>query len=334
MTSKSIDLPDLSGQTWLVTGSTNGVGLETVRAASRHGARVILAVRDTERGREVAAELPGEARVVELDLASLASVRRAAVELGQARGDDDEVGSTSAVRGGGEFGPEQIDVLVNNAGTITPRRRETADGFEMLLGVNVLGPFLFTNLVLPLVRRRVVIVGSNAHKGATFDFADPHFRRAGMSGAGADTGGKRGGRRWSSAGAYARSKLGDMLWGLALDGRLRDGRSEAGSAGVDVQLTHPGWAATNISNATGSAALNRVITGVCSVFAQPAEQAALTTLFAATRDLPPCSYTGPDAMAHLRGMPTLIGRSPEASDPAVAERFWEFAAAETRNAAP
>ncbi|MFI8592155.1 hypothetical protein [Dietzia maris] len=71
-----------------------------------------------------------------------------------------------------------------------------------------------------------------------------------------------------------------------------------------------------------------MITAVSSAFAQPAEQAALTTLFAATRDLPPCSYTGPDAMRHLRGMPTLIGRSPEASDPAVAERFWEFAEVE------
>jgi hypothetical protein len=96
-----------------------------------------------------------------------------------------------------------------------------------------------------------------------------------------------------------------------------------------VQLTHPGWAATNISNATNNAVLNRVITGVCSVFAQPAAQAALTTMYAATRPLPPCSYTGPDAMRHLRGMPTLIGRSAEASDPAIAERLWEFAETET-----
>ena len=306
MTSKRIDLPDLAGQTWLVTGATNGVGLETVRAASRAGARVILAVRDAARGHQVASELPGPTRVVELDLASLTSVRRAAGEIL-----DD-----------GVAGPEQIDVLINNAGTIAPRRRETADGFEMLLGVNVLGPFLFTNLVLPLVRRRVVIVGSDAHKAATFDFDDPHFRR--------DT--AQGGRRWNPAGAYARSKLGDMLWGLALDTRLRDGRAKAGAAGVDVQLTHPGWAATNLPNATGSAVLNRVITSVSSLFAQPAEQAALTTLFAATRDLPSCSYTGPDAMGHMRGLPTLIGRSPEASDPAIAERFWGFAERETGDA--
>src|SRR5699024_9817816 len=177
----------------------------------------------------------------------------------------------------------------------------TADGFEMLLGVNVWGPLVLTRLLLPRVRRRVVVVGSNAHKAASFDFDDPHFRN----------------RRWSSSRAYAQSKLGDMLWGLALDRRLRDGRAEAGSPGVDVQLTHPGWAATNISNATGNPTLDRVITGICSLFAQPAAQAALTTLYAATRPLPPCSYTGPDAMRHLRGMPTLIGRSAEASDPEV-----------------
>ncbi|GAA3508909.1 SDR family NAD(P)-dependent oxidoreductase [Dietzia aurantiaca] len=316
MPAKSIDIPDLSGQTWLITGATSGVGLETARSASRHGARVILAVRDTARGREVAAALPGPSRVVELDLASLASVRRAASELLGDRGDD-EAGRHGDVhddvRGGEEFGPERIDVLVNNAGAITPRRRETADGFEMLLGVNVLGPFLFTDLVLPLVQRRVVIVGSNAHKATSFDFGDPHFRH----------------RRWTPASAYAQSKLGDMLWGLALDQRMRDGRAEAGAAGVDVQLTHPGWAATGISNATGNAALDSVITRVCSVFAQPAAQAALTTMYAATRPLPPCSYTGPDAMRHLRGMPTLIGRSAEASDPALAERFWEFSEEET-----
>ncbi|WP_206473987.1 SDR family NAD(P)-dependent oxidoreductase [Dietzia sp. KRD202] len=294
MPQKTIDLPDLTGQTWLITGATSGVGLETARAASRAGARVILAVRDTERGRQVAAQLPGETRVVEVDLASLESVRRAAGELL-----------------GGE--PEPVDILVNNAGAITPRRCETGEGFEMLLGVNVLGPFLLTNLLLPLVRRRVVIVASNAHKSGSFDVEDPHCRR----------------RRWAPAPAYAQSKLGDMLWGLALDQRLRDGRAEAAAAGVDVQLTHPGWAATGISNATGSAAIDRVVTGVCSLFAQPAAQAALTTMFAATRPLPPCSYTGPDAMQHLRGMPALIGRSTEASDPAIAERFWEFAAAET-----
>lgn len=295
VSAKTIDIPDLTGRTWLITGATSGVGLETARAASARGARVILAVRDTERGGRVASALPGpSSRVVKLDLASLASVRRAADELTGGSG-------------------EPIDVAVNNAGAVTPRRRETAEGFEMLLGVNALAPFLLTTLLLPVVRERVVIVASNAHKAGSFDHDDPHFRR----------------RRWSLSAAYAQSKLADMLWGLELDRRLRDGRVTAAAPGVDVQLTHPGWAATGISNATGNATLDKIVTGVCSVFAQPPEQAALTSMYAATRPLPPCSYTGPDAMRHLRGMPTLIGRSAEASDPAAAARFWEFAASET-----
>ena len=204
-------------------------------------------------------------------------------------------------------------MLVNNAGAITPRRRETVDGFEMVLGVNALAPFLLTNLLLPLVRRRVVIVASNAHKPGRFDADDPHFRC----------------RKWTPASAYAQSKLGDMLWGLALDRRLRDGRSAAAEPGVDVQLTHPGWAATGISNNTGNPILDRAVTGVCSIFAQPASQAALTSMFAATRPLPPCSYTGPDSLGQLRGMPTLVGRAPHAADPEAAERFWGFAEAET-----
>ncbi|MGI9586737.1 MAG: SDR family NAD(P)-dependent oxidoreductase, partial [Dietzia maris] len=168
---------------------------------------MILAVRDTERGRQVAAQLPGETRVVDVDLASLESVRRAAGELTGVGGGDAEgrAGGLAGEKADGEV--EQIDVLVNNAGAITPRRCETADGLEMLLGVNVLGPFLLTNLLLPLVRRRVVIVASNAHKRGSFDVDDPHCRR----------------RRWTPAAAYSQSKLGDMLWGLALDQRLRDG---------------------------------------------------------------------------------------------------------------
>lgn len=156
---------------------------------------------------------------------------------------------------------------------------------------------------------------------------------------------------WSTTPEPSRRAAGrPLLWGLALDQRLRDGRAEAGAAGVDVQLTHPGWAATGISNATGKGVLDRVITSVCSVFAQPAAQAALTTMCAATRPLPPCSYTGPDAMRHLRGMPTRIGRSAEASEPALgspnarasapgecrsgevvglAERLWDLAETKT-----
>jgi NAD(P)-dependent dehydrogenase (short-subunit alcohol dehydrogenase family) len=273
-------MPSQAGRTWLVTGATHGIGLAAAQAASAAGATLVLAVRDVERGRSVADALPGSASVVELDLASLASVRRAA-----------------------ESTPE-VDVLVNNAGRVATKRSETEDGFEILLGTNALGPFAYTNLVVDRVRDRVVIVGSGAHKSGVLDFDDPHFER----------------RRWSTGAAYAQSKLADMVWGLGLSRRL---------LGPDVQLCHPGWAGTNISSATGNARLDRFVTAANGLLGQSPAQGAEPTLYAATQDLAPCSYVGPDGWREFRGHPRLVGRTAQASDPALADRFWAFAAAAT-----
>lgn len=277
------DIPDLTGQTWLITGATNGLGLATARAAAAKGARLILAVRDVSRGEQVAREL-GTAEVLELDLASLDSVRAAAAKVGA------------------------VDVLINNAGTSARKRAETVDGFEMNLGVNFLGPFLFTELVLPQVKRRVVILGSMMHKMAKFSFDDPDFRT----------------RTWTKSAAYGQSKLADMLWGAELSRRLqKEGR------GVDVQLAHPGWAATNLGNPAGNSVLGRLIDPLIPLIAQPADRAALPTLYAATQPLEPGGYIGPDGPGELRGHPKPVGRSEAAADPDLARRLWEFAEAAT-----
>lgn len=286
------DLPDQTGRRWVITGATHGLGLATARLAAAAGATLVLPARNRSLAESVAAELAevgGRGRgsvpheVVDLDLADLGRVRAAAEAIG---GD--------------------IDVLVNNAGGMTKNRQETADGFEWVLGVNFLGPFAFTNLLVPQVRDRVVIVGSNAHLPYRLDLDDPHARR----------------RRWRVPEAYGQSKLADLLWGLALERRLR-GR------GIGVQLTHPGWVMSNMQNASAGPRLGRAITVATTPIAQSAEKCALTTLFAATMDLPPASYVGPDGPLHLHGWPCLIGRSAEASDPRLAERLWHFAVAET-----
>lgn len=274
------DMPSQTGRTWLVTGATSGIGLEAARAASKAGATLVLAVRNVAKGEAVGRSLPGPSTVVELDLGSLASVRRAA-----------------------EATP-QVDVLVNNAGRVTTRRQETEDGFECLLGTNALGPFAYTNLVADKVSDRVVIVGSDSHRTGVLDFDDPHFVH----------------RKWTTSAAYSQSKLADMVWGLGLSRRL---------ARVDVQLCHPGWAGTGISNVTGDDRLDRLVTGANRLLGQPAWRGALPTLFAATQDLPRCSYSGPDSWFGQRGYPTLVGRTWAASDPALATRWWEFAAAAT-----
>lgn len=277
------DMPDQTGRRWLITGATNGLGLATAQAAAHAGATLVMPARRVERAEELNREWGGNHEVVHLDLASLESVRSAAASI---TGD--------------------IDVLVNNAGIVTKRREETEDGFEKMLGVNFLGPFAFTNLLLPQVRRRVVIVASDAHRGAQMHLEDPHFRN----------------RAWSVFGGYGESKLADMLWGLALSKRLR-------SAEVGVQLVHPGWVLSNLQSAVGNKTAEKVLTAVSTPFAQSARKSALCTLFAATSDLPECSYVGPDGFKALSGWPSLIGRTAAASSGRTADALWDFAARET-----
>ena len=119
----------MAGKRVIVTGATNGVGLGTARGLARAGAQVILAVRNTTLGAQRAAEMGGSTSVVELDLADMSSVRDFP---GLIDGD--------------------VDILINNAGTLTQHRSETVDGFETTLGTNMLGPFALTNLLLPRVR--------------------------------------------------------------------------------------------------------------------------------------------------------------------------------------
>lgn len=276
-------MPDQTGRRWLITGATNGLGQATAQAAAAAGATLVLPARRTERAEELNREWGGRHEVVHLDLASLDSVRKAA----------------AAITG-------DIDVLVNNAGAVTRRREETEDGFEKMIGTNYLGPFAFTNLLLPQVRDRIIIVASDAHQGAQMHLGDPHFLN----------------RRWSIIAGYGESKLADMLWGLGLAKRLR-------GTDVSVQLVHPGWVLSNLQSAVGNKTAERVITTVSKPFAQTARKSALCNLFAATADLPECSYVGPDGLKALSGWPSLIGRSAAASDPREADAVWDFGVGET-----
>jgi NAD(P)-dependent dehydrogenase (short-subunit alcohol dehydrogenase family) len=175
------DLPDLAGRTVVVTGATGGIGLATARALASANARVVLAVRDVEKGRRVAATIAGETEVRALDLADLASVRRFA-----------------------EGWTDPIDVLVNNAGVSVPTRRLTKDGFELQLGTNHLGPFALTNLLLPHITGRVVSLASQIERMGRLDFDDLQMER----------------RAYTESKAYAASKLANLLFIVELQRRL------------------------------------------------------------------------------------------------------------------
>ncbi|AQA04311.1 dehydrogenase [Mycobacterium sp. MS1601] len=286
-------LGNLTGQRIIVTGATNGVGLATARTLVGAGAHVILAVRNTELGAARATEMGGSTEVLRLDLADLASVRAFPDLL-----DGD------------------VDVLINNAGGLTQHRSETAEGFETTLATNLLGPFALTNLLLPRIRGQIVTVASEAHKRATLRLDDMHLRTT----------------KWSVMGAYARSKLATMLWGLELDRRLR-----VAGATVTSQLTDPGWVSSNISNVSDTrvmAVVHRGIKAVGDRLANDIDQGAAPTLYCLSEPIPPGSYVGVDGVMGLRGGPVLIGRSAAACDYDTAAKVVAFAERETGTSNP
>jgi NAD(P)-dependent dehydrogenase (short-subunit alcohol dehydrogenase family) len=175
------NIPDLTGATVIVTGANSGIGRAAADALSRSGARVVLAVRDIEKGRVAAAAMPGDTEVRRLDLASLASVREFA----------------SAWEG-------EIDLLINNAGVMVPPLSRTADGFELQFGTNHLGHFALTNLLLEHVTGRVVTVASGAHRFGSIDFDDLNWER----------------KPYKAWRAYGQSKLANLLFTAELQRRL------------------------------------------------------------------------------------------------------------------
>lgn len=290
------DIPDLSGRTAVVTGASAGIGLVTARELARHGAAVTLAVRSAERGQQAADRIRGAApdadvRVGLLDLSDLSSVRSFA---------DDWSGRH----------PDGLDLLVNNAGVMAVPRETTVDGFERQFATNHLGHFALTGLLLPALvarsRSRVVTVSSNAHRMGRISFDD-----------------LQGERHYRAWGAYAQSKLANLLFTAELERRLT-----AAGAGVHAMAAHPGWAATNLvanGPAAGSGSLGARLAGAANtVIGQSAEMGALPTLFAATAPgVPGGAYVGPGGFLEQRGYPRLVGRAKAASDPVAARLLWQ-----------
>jgi NAD(P)-dependent dehydrogenase (short-subunit alcohol dehydrogenase family) len=288
-------LGNMNGKRIIVTGATNGVGLGTTQALADAGAHVIMAVRNTELGEQRAAQIGGSTEVLPLDLADLASVR-----------------AFPALLDGTSAG----DVLINNAGTLTDGRRETVDGFEMTLGTNLLGPFALTNLLFGRIRSQIVNVGSQVHRSATLRLDDMHLRTA----------------KWTTMGAYGRSKLAVMLWGLDLDRRLR-----AAGSPVVTQLTHPGWVGSNLSHTSDMPLMSlahKAVQQLAGRLANDIHEGAATSLYCISEPIPPGSFVGVTGRMGLRGGPVLIGRSEAACDYDTAAALVDFAEKETGTALP
>jgi len=175
------DIPDLTGRTVIITGANSGIGRAAAHACAAAGGRVVLAVRDADKGQAAAASMPGKTEVRRLDLASLQSVREFAA---------------------GWEG--EIDLLINNAGVMVPPLTRTAEGFELQFGTNHLGHFALSNLLLEHVSGRVVTVSSTAHRFGSIDFDDLNWER----------------KPYKAWRAYGQSKLANLLFTAELQRRL------------------------------------------------------------------------------------------------------------------
>jgi NAD(P)-dependent dehydrogenase (short-subunit alcohol dehydrogenase family) len=268
------NVPDQHGRTVIVTGATSGLGAEAARVLAGAGAEVIMACRDLDKARAVAATIDGDTRVRRLDLADLSSVRAFAGDL-----DGD------------------IDVLINNAGVMAVPQGSTADGFELHIGVNHLGPFALTGLLINRVRDRVVTVSSGLHRlGWVRDDLNWEHRRY---------------QRWL---AYAQSKLANLLFAEELQRRL----SAAGRRTVSV-AAHPGVAGTEGMRRDRSLQ-GRLLAGGP---AQTPEMGVLPILYAATEPhVAGGVCVGPGGFLQRSGYPALVRPARRAHDTTLAARLW------------
>jgi len=284
------DIPDQRGRVAVVTGANTGLGFETARMLAAHGASVVLAVRDVEKGKRAAARIVeatsgADPSIVQLDLTSLEAIRAAADEL---RGKH-----------------SKIDLLINNAGVMYPPRSTTKDGFELQFGTNHLGHFAFTGLLLDRLLSvpgsRVVTVSSVGHRiRAKINFDDLQWERG-----------------YDRVAAYGQSKLANLMFTYELQRRL----AAAGATTIAV-AAHPGVSNTELGRHL-PAPVRLVLPVFTLLFSQNAAMGALPTLRAATDPgVLGGQYFGPDGPAQGRGHPRLVTSSAQSHDVAIQQRLW------------
>jgi protochlorophyllide reductase len=286
------DIPDQSGRTALITGANSGLGLESARALAAKGARVLLACRNLKRAeaarQQLQASSAGELIPLALDLSDLRSVHQAAAQV-EALG-------------------HGLDLLINNAGVMAPPRTLSAQGFELQFAVNHLGHFALTQRLLPALHpgARVVHVSSGAAYFGRIAFDD-----------------LQGERRYDAWGAYAQSKLANLMAAFELQRQL-----EQRGSGVQSLVAHPGLARTNLQP-TSVAARGSKLEGLAYRLMDPlfqsAAMGALPQLYAATAgDAQPGAFYGPGGLGNLKGYPTACRIAPAALDAAACRRLWSM----------
>ncbi len=281
-------VPDQSGRTAFITGANSGIGFEAARVLAGRKARVLVGCRSPERATDARDRIlrhhpDADVEIVSLDLASLASVREAAERVRR---------------------EPRLDLLINNAGIMVPPREETRDGFESQFGVNHLGHFALTGLLIDRVRAtagsRVVSVSSNAHKFGSIDFDDLNAEKS-----------------YNRVGRYNMSKLANLLFTLELQRRLEPLEGDAiavachpGVSETELLRFLPGWI--------------QLLSPLMRFVSHAPPEAALPTLRAATEPgVVGGSYYGPSGFQEFSGPPVQVEPIPAARDEETARRLWD-----------
>lgn len=278
------------GKIAIVTGANSGIGYETTLALAKKGAHVVMACRNISKA-ELAKEnmikehSQASLEVIQLDLNSLASVRKFAhVFLSQYK---------------------KLNLLINNAGLMIPPLMRTEDGFESQFGVNYLGHFLLTGLLLPILEKipesRVVSLSSIAHKRARIDFDDLNSEKS-----------------YSKMKAYGQSKLACLIFAYELDRRLK----KSGSP-IKSLAAHPGVSDTELGRYIPPF-WYKLLVPLFKFMTHAPQYAAMPSLFAALHpDLKGGEYVGPTGYNEMKGKPGIVGSEPQSHDLEVAKKLWE-----------
>jgi NAD(P)-dependent dehydrogenase (short-subunit alcohol dehydrogenase family) len=294
------DIPDLHGKVAVVTGANGGLGLEVSRELARKGAHVVMASRDQDKAfdarQDILAEIPDASLEIRpLDLASLASVREAAAEILAAH--------------------PRVDILVNNAGVMGIPERRTEDGFEMQFGVNHLGHFALTALLLPALlespdARVVSVTSTGRHVGPSVDPENPTLDG-----------------HYDPWRAYGRSKLANVHFALELERRFRLAGAHARSI-----VVHPGFSNTDLQarsvRETGGGRSQRFFRSAVTRFGVTPAKGALSLMRAAT---------DPDAVGGSLYTPGWVNWGPPVRRPLIGRSrdekamttLWEVSERET-----
>ena len=274
----------MNGKVVLITGGNTGIGKETAIALAKLGATVTITSRDPDKGAAALADIRRQAgsqtvECMRLDLASLANVHRFASEYLATH--------------------PRLDVLVNNAGLTLSQRSETQDGFESTIGINHLGHFALTGLLLERLKHstpaRIVVLSSDAHRGALrgLDFDDLQTRRG-----------------YGGLGVYCKSKLANLLFTLELAERLQ-------GSGVTVNAVHPGVVATEFAGADDVPGLFGLLVKASHVFSISPAKGARTSVYVASAP----EVDGVTGKYFVRSK--AVRPSRQAQDKQAALRLWE-----------